>query len=73
MCPDTLLLMHKGTITVENGIPTVVSGHGHSASPGDHRKLDDVLKELAGAGWFPEGDLPPHTTRGTYTIPIVKT
>jgi hypothetical protein len=34
--------------------------------------LNEVLKKLAKKGWKPEGELPPFSTTGEYTIPIIK-
>jgi hypothetical protein len=66
--------MQKGTITVENGVVVAVEAHqegsGRAAVGG--QPLYDTLKNLEKDGWKAEGELPPFTTEGKYTIPIVR-
>jgi len=65
--------MQKGTITVVDGFPTLVTGRNEivtSASPNE--SLDDLLANLRKAGWIPDGELPPHPATGSYQIPLIK-
>jgi hypothetical protein len=67
-------IMGKGLITIRNGEVVGVQSHkegmGVTLIPGE--ALDEVLTKLRKAGWKPEGEVPPYTSQGEYTIPIVK-
>ncbi len=54
-----------------DGMPITVQG-GEGTIVVAAQTLLEVLKHLKTLGWLPEGELPPYTTVGSYTIPIVK-
>jgi hypothetical protein len=62
----------RGFITVvEGSVARFHLGKQLTLVPGG-KSLHAVLEDLKSLGWYPEGDLPPYTAEGTYTIDVVK-
>jgi len=67
--------METGTITVLDGYPILLEVDGKIAmlrQDLEHTPLAGFLADLETDGWTVQGELPPVTETGRYTIPLVK-
>ena len=67
--------METGTITVLDGYPILLEVDGKITmlrQDIEHTPLAAFLADLGMDGWAVQGDMPPVTESGRYTIPLVK-